>query len=65
LHKILLQELKDWHRPQITALLDGGVDMLAVETIPALTEAKAILELLKEFPMAKAYFTFSCKVRCI
>ncbi|XP_048745658.2 homocysteine S-methyltransferase YbgG-like isoform X1 [Ostrea edulis] len=55
------KELIDWHRPQVTALLDGGVDMLAVETIPALKEAEAILELLKEFPTAKAYFTFSCK----
>ncbi|XP_061171736.1 homocysteine S-methyltransferase YbgG-like [Saccostrea echinata] len=59
---ITQQELIDWHRPQVTALLDGGVDMLAVETIPALKEAEAILTLLtREFPAAKAYITFSCK----
>ncbi|XP_062600672.1 homocysteine S-methyltransferase YbgG-like, partial [Saccostrea cucullata] len=56
------QELMDWHRPQVAALLDGGVDMLAVETIPALKEGEAILTLLREFPAAKAYITFSCKV---
>lgn len=52
----------DWHRPQVAALVEAGVDMLAVETIPSLKEAEAILRLLKEFPAAKAYVTFSCKV---
>lgn len=56
------QELIDWHRPQVAALVEAGVDMLAVETIPSLKEAEAILRLLKEFPEAKAYVTFSCKV---
>lgn len=56
------QELIDWHRPQVAALVEAGVDMLAVETIPSLKEAEAILRLLKEFPAAKAYVTFSCKV---
>ena len=56
------QELVDWHRPQMASLVEAGVDMLAVETIPSLPEAEAILTLLEEFPTAKAYFTFSCKV---
>ena len=30
-----LQELMDWHRPRIDALLQAGVDILALETIPA------------------------------
>lgn len=30
-----LQELMDWHRPRIDALLQAGVDILAMETIPA------------------------------
>lgn len=55
------KELMDWHRPQVAALVEAGVDMLAVETIPSLKEAEAILSLLKEFPAAKAYVTFSCK----
>ena len=36
--------------------------MLAVETIPALAEAEAVLELLGEFPGAQAWLSFTCKV---
>lgn len=32
------------------ALIEAGADVLACETIPCLTEAKAIVRLLKEFP---------------
>lgn len=56
-------ELKEWHRPRIEVLVRAGVDVLAVETIPAVEEALAILELLREFPETKAWVTFSCKVR--
>ena len=30
------KELMDWHRPRLKILLDSGVDLVAVETIPAL-----------------------------
>lgn len=30
-----LKDLVDWHRPRMKALLDAGVDILALETIPA------------------------------
>ena len=53
--------IKEWHRPRISALLSAGVDLLAVETLPALTEAVIITDLLKEFPQAKAWFCFTCK----
>lgn len=55
------QELIDWHRPRIQALLDAGVDVLALETIPCVEEAEALLELLQEFPHARAWFSFSCR----
>lgn len=29
------EELKAWHRPRLAALLEAGVDLLAVETFPA------------------------------
>ena len=29
------QELMNWHRPRVEALLKAGVDILALETIPA------------------------------
>lgn len=32
---LLIQQLMDWHRPTVKALLEAGVDILALETIPA------------------------------
>ncbi|XP_054285059.1 uncharacterized protein LOC129001692 isoform X1 [Macrosteles quadrilineatus] len=56
------QQLMDWHRPRIQALVEAGVDLLAVETIPAVGEAVAVLTLLKnEFPNQKAWISFTCK----
>lgn len=53
--------LMDWHRPRMKALLDSGVDLLAIETIPCQLEARALIALLKEFPTAKAWLSFSCQ----
>ncbi|XP_015177478.1 PREDICTED: homocysteine S-methyltransferase 1-like [Polistes dominula] len=58
---ISLKVLKDWHRPRISSLLDAGVDLLAFETLPCKEEAEVLIELLKEFPNAKAWMCFSCK----
>ncbi|XP_018340721.1 PREDICTED: homocysteine S-methyltransferase YbgG-like isoform X2 [Trachymyrmex septentrionalis] len=55
------QELIDWHRPRVKALLNAGIDLLAFETIPCVEEAEAILELLKEYPHARAWLSFSCR----
>lgn len=55
------QELINWHRPRVQALLDAGVDLLALETIPCIEEAEALLELLREFPHARAWLSFSCR----
>ncbi|KAK0183356.1 hypothetical protein PV327_001406 [Microctonus hyperodae] len=52
--------LKDWHRPRINTLIDSGINLLAIETIPCAEEAEAIIELLKEFPNVKAWLSFSC-----
>ncbi len=57
------EDLIQWHRPRLVALLEAGVDYLAIETFPALLEAKAILKLLKqEAPDIPAWISFSCKV---
>ena len=58
----LPQELTDWHRPRMTALVESGIDLLAIETIPAQKEAEALTSLLAEYPTASAWLTFSCKV---
>ena len=57
-----LDELKDFHRPRLRVLLESRPDLLAVETIPELLEARAILELFTELNSTiPFYISFSCK----
>ena len=61
--QITIEELKDFHRPRIQILLDQGVDLLALETIPNRLEAQALIELLaEEFPEAEAYMSFTVQI---
>ena len=54
------EDLKDFHRPRIEILLEEGVDLLALETIPNALEAEALVELLaEEFPQVEAYLSFT------
>lgn len=55
------QELIDFHRPRMQALIEAGADMLACETIPCLIEAQAIAKLLKEFSNTTAWISFSAR----
>lgn len=53
-------EFQAFHRPRIVRLIDDGVDVLALETIPNFEEAKALGHLLQqEFPTVNAYLSFS------
>lgn len=55
-------ELKDFHRDRLRALIATRPDLLAVETIPELTEAQAIIELIDELdPVMPFWVSFSCK----
>jgi homocysteine S-methyltransferase len=55
-------ELKDFHRDRLRALIATKPDLLAVETIPELTEAQAIIELIDEIDPAMPFWvSFSCK----
>lgn len=59
---ICLDDLKDFHRPRLQLLLDEGVDLLALETIPNYLEAQALLELLaQEFPHTESYISFTAQ----
>ena len=53
--------LVKFHRPRIEALLVAGPDLMACETLPSLLEARAILRVLREFPEARAWMTFTCR----
>lgn len=57
------ETMREWHRPRIEALVEAGVDLLALETIPCKSEAEMLVELIKEYPAVKAWLCFSCNVR--
>lgn len=44
---ITVDELAAWHRPRIEALWAAGPDVLAIETIPSLAEAEAVVRALE------------------
>src|SRR5258708_9079652 len=51
----------EFHRPRLRVLADAGADLLACETIPSLREARVLATLLREFPDACGWISFSCK----
>lgn len=53
-------ELVSFHRRRIEILLDAQPDLLAIETIPSIVEAQALVEVLAGFPEARAWFAFTC-----
>jgi homocysteine S-methyltransferase len=53
--------LMAFHRPRLAALLSASPDLLACETLPSLLEARAIVRVLRDFPAARAWITFSCR----
>jgi len=56
------QEFQAFHRPRIAALVDAGIDLLGLETIPSFSEVRALLELLRaEFPSATAWLGCTLK----
>ncbi|HME76684.1 MAG TPA: homocysteine S-methyltransferase [Mycobacterium sp.] len=40
-------QLRDWHRPRLEVLADAGADVLALETIPDVDEAEALVNLVR------------------
>ncbi|XP_055681701.1 uncharacterized protein LOC129789088 [Lutzomyia longipalpis] len=54
--------IKKWHRVRIEAVLEAGVDGLAIETIPCRMEAEALVEIMTdEYPDVKYWLAFQCK----
>ena len=54
-------ELVDFHRERLELLLESGADLLAIETIPDLTEIQAVIELLAQHPKTTAWLTVTLK----
>jgi homocysteine S-methyltransferase len=54
--------LRAFHEPRIAALLEGDVDLLALETFPTSGEARIVLDLLEAAsPGASAWVSFSAR----
>lgn len=60
-YRLSEEQLIEFHRPRMKALIEAEADILACETIPCLIEAQALSKLLKEFPDFTAWFSFSCR----
>jgi homocysteine S-methyltransferase len=58
---VSVEFLKTFHRRRVQILVETGADLLACETIPCLDEAKALTEVLAEFPGVQAWISFSCR----
>jgi homocysteine S-methyltransferase len=57
----LTQEaLEAFHRERIEVLAAAGPDFFAVETIPEITEARALVAVLADFPDIPVWVSFSC-----
>lgn len=53
-------ELMAFHRPRLEVLLTAGADMLACETLPCLSEARALARLMDSCSGACGWISFSC-----
>lgn len=45
---LTVEQLADWHRPRLEVLVDADPDVLAIETIPDIDEAQALVALVHE-----------------
>jgi homocysteine S-methyltransferase len=46
---LTVAQLASWHRPRLDVLADAGADVLAVETVPDIDEAQALVGLIAEY----------------
>ena len=53
------EELAAWHLPRMQALQDGGVDLLAVETLPSWREAVAVMDAMGRLGCVRGWVPFS------
>lgn len=61
-YAITKEDMKEFHRGRVEALVDAGVDILACETMPSFTEVCALAELLADdFPDREAWFSFTLR----
>jgi len=55
------EDLTAFHRPRLEALVEGGVDLIGLETFPSPDEAEAVLRVLESWPRMGCWIGFSCR----
>lgn len=56
---LTVAQLRAWHRPRLEILAEAGADLLALETIPCLAEAEALLEEISALDVP-AWLSMTC-----
>jgi homocysteine S-methyltransferase len=56
-----LDDLIEFHLPRMSALAASGADLFALETIPSLLEARALVDALRTVGDMPAWLSFSCR----
>lgn len=60
-YEIGFDELVAFHTERVAVAAETGADLIALETVPSLEEARAILRALEQVPAARAWISFSCR----
>lgn len=60
-YKIRPGDLERFHAERLAAVAETKADLVALETIPSLEEARAILAALAGFPALRAWLSFTCR----
>src|SRR5271165_4853429 len=60
-YDISVDELVAFHSERLAVIADTNVDLVALETVPSLEEARAIAAALEKFPAISAWVSFTCK----
>lgn len=55
------EDFQVFHRQRIETLLQSGADLLACETLPSFPEICSLITLLRSWPQARAWFSFSVR----
>jgi homocysteine S-methyltransferase len=60
-YSISFDDLVAFHAERLAVLAETGADFVALETIPSLDEAQAILRALAQVPAVSAWISFTCR----
>lgn len=60
-YNIAFDDLVAFHAERLAILAGTNADLVALETVPSLEEARAIVAALAQFPAISAWISFTCK----